>query len=176
MGLFKRLFGKRQDQQETSETTPASPASPAAGGQKIPDITKAFEEARARHQLPEPAQIVSALVAVEESTNYATVVRIALETAAEIRGIHIGDLKSAYMKLWWQWHNHQDEPPYRAKKAIVIASEAAQVLSGSEIAWPLISVFLVWAGRGCPDRADDLKKHFGNVPSLEEIRKFQGIA
>ena len=162
MGLFNKLFSKKP---------PATP--PAVGERNIADIKKMLETAKARHQLPELDEIEAALVAVEEKTNYATLVDIALESAAECRGIYIGELKSAYMQFWWQWHNHRDDPKYRAKKVIVIASEAAH---DSKIGWVLIGVLLVWLGHGSPDRSADLKEHFGDVPSLDEIRKYQGTA
>jgi hypothetical protein len=176
MGLFKRLFGKKLGQDETGCITQAATSSSDTNKRRISDIKKTLETAEIRHQLPELDQIVDALVAVEETTNYATLVEIALETAAEIRGIYIGELKSAYAKLWWQWHNHRDDPKYRAKKVIVITGEAAQVHPDSEIGWMLISILLVWFGKGCPDRSDDLSKCFGNVPSLEEIMKYQRTA
>jgi len=161
MSFLRNLFGKPK---------------PAVGERKIADIKKMLETAKAQHELPELDQIVDALVAVEERTNYATLVHIALETAAEIRGIYIGELKSAYMKFWWQWHNHREDPEYRAEKVVVIAGEAAQVHPDSEIGSMLISVLLVWFGEGCPDRSPDLKEHFGEVPSLDEIRRYQGTA
>jgi hypothetical protein len=150
-------------------------ASPNSDERRISEIMNNLKTAREQHQLPELKQIVDALVAVEERTNYATLVMLALKTAAEIRGVSIGELKDAYMKLWSHWHKHPNEPKYRAEKVIVITAEAAQVHPDSEIGWMLISMLLVWFGKGCPDEANDLKKHFGNVPSLEDIRKYQGI-
>jgi len=167
MGFFQKWFGG------TKPVAQKRPVSMTSSQAMNVDIRGMLKEAKASDQLPELNQIVDALVAVEEKTNYATLVEIALKTAAECRGVYIGELKSAYMKLWWQWHNHRDDPRYRAKKVIVIAGEAAQVHPDSEIGWMLISILLVWFGEGCPDRSSDLTKHLGNVPSLDEIQQYQ---
>lgn len=136
-------------------------------------IKQVLEKAQERNQLPELEEILDILVAVEQLTNYATVVQIALETAAEFRACYIGELKSAYMKFWWWWHNHRDEPRYRAEKLIVITGEAARVYPDSKIGWQLISFLLAWIHEGCPDRSNILKEHFGEIPTLDEIRKYQ---
>jgi hypothetical protein len=149
---------------------------PVAGERGITDMKRMLEIANSRNKLPELDQIVDVLVAVEKKTNYATLVDIALETAAEIRGIYVGELKSAHMKLWWQWHNHRDDPRDRAKKVIIITGEAAQVYPDSEIGWTLISLLLVWFNKDCPDRSANLRKNFGDTPSLDEIRTYQASA
>ncbi len=174
MSILSNLFGKKQYAAPSINTTSQQQPSGKAGDlQKKAEIKQVLEMARERHQLPELKKILDILVAVEQLTNYATVVDIALEIAAEHRGVYIGELKSAYMKFWWQWHNHRDEPKYRAEKIIVIAGEAAQVYPDSEIGWILISCLLVWINQGGPDRSDILKEHFGNIPTLDEIRKYQ---
>lgn len=141
-----------------------------------PRIKQALERAKQRHDLPELDEIAAVLTGVEQATNYATLVDLALETAAECRGTNITELKSAYMRFWWQWHNHQQEPEYRAKKLIIITAEAARVHPDDKIGWPLINGVLAWVDQGGPDRSDLLKTHFGEVPSLDEIRTFQGTA
>ena len=138
-------------------------------------IRKILADAKAFDKLPELGQLVDALIFVEEKTNYSTLVEISLSTAAEIRGLYIGEMKSAYMKLWWQWHHHREDPRYRAEKLIVItARDAALVQPDSEIGWMLVSELLVWFDKGCPDRSADLRKQFGNVPSLDDIERYQG--
>jgi hypothetical protein len=136
-------------------------------------IKQILQTAQDRHRLPDLEEMLAVLVGVEELSNYATLVQLALETAAESRGVSMGELKSAYMKFWWQWHNHRDDAKYRAEKVIVLAGEAARVYPDSRIGPLLISGILAWTNAGCPDRSSVLKERLGEVPTLEEIRTYQ---
>jgi hypothetical protein len=176
MGIFDSLFGKRK-KADSSETSKAKVENNVdkISEQKI-KITNVLKKARSTHELPQLADLLDVLVTVETITNYATLVEIALESAAEYRGIYMGELKSAYMQCWWQWHNHKNESKYRAEKIVVIAGDAAQASSHSKIGWTLINSLEVWVSNNCPDKSDVLKEIFGEIPTLDEIRKYQSGA
>jgi len=142
----------------------------------VATIGRTVEHARERKTLPDFREMVDLLTEIERLTNYSTVVSIALSAAAECTGAYVGELRDAYMKMWWQWHNHKDEAKYRADRLIIIAArDGAHVSSDSEIGWMLLSVIGVWVMEGAPDRAHDLTEHFGPAPTLDEVNHYQGF-
>jgi hypothetical protein len=117
-------------------------------------------------------EIKTVLASVEQLSNYDTLVTLALQTAAEFRGDYIGDLKADYMLYWIEWHK-QNDPLHRAERLIVFTGEAANASPHSKIGWPLINSILAWLDQGSPDLSATLKKHFGDIPTLEEARQYR---
>jgi hypothetical protein len=98
---------------------------------------------------------------------------IFLKTAAEYQAGYIGNYKSAYMKYWWWWHNHKNEPERRARQALFITSEAALTKFNVRLVGKLIPEISFWFNQNCPDESKFMKETYGEIPTLEEIRKYQ---
>jgi hypothetical protein len=198
MSIFDRLFGtkkapptaeptqqpavpaERSRPQSTSNTAqPSQPDAIQSATQAPPPNTDAtkfkikqtLDAARQRHQVPDLADMVGVLVAVESLTNYSTVVEIGLCAAAEHRACYIGDLKSQYMKCWWHWYEHPTDPRRRADSVIVVTAYPEQYYG--ELGRHLVNHCHFWLTEGAPDRSDNLKRHFGDIPSREQIAEYQ---
>jgi hypothetical protein len=117
--------------------------------------------------------MVEVLVWVERKTTYSTVLYITLCAAAEYRGVYVGTLKSAYMKCWWQWYEHRDDPRHRAERLLIVAADPEQFHPQSKLEWYLLGHLVVWLRHNAPDSSDELIKHFREIPSRDEIAAYQ---
>ena len=161
---------------DDDSATPLDAESSASREAAVVTIGRTLAHARERKTLPDFREMVALLTEIERLTNYSTVVSIALSAAAKCPGAYVGELRDAYMKMWLQWHNHKDEPKYRADRLLTIAArDGAHISPDSEIGWMLLSVMEVWVREGAPDRTQYLTEHFGPVPTLDEVNEYQGI-
>jgi hypothetical protein len=189
MSFLDRIFGKRP--KPTLSLTTASPiekkgppakveGKPPAPGTSQPNFTpegllKTLTTIHGNRQSLSVADMAEVLVWVEQKANYSTALEITLGAAAEYKRVYYGDLKSAYMKCWWQWYEHQNDPSHRAEKMLVIAAYPEQFCPESKLEWYLIGHLVVWLHGGAPDRSADLRKHFGDIPSRDEIAAYQTV-
>ena len=123
------------------------------------------------HQPPDLDAMVKVLVAVEKLTNFSTVIQIALSARSTHRRVFFDTLKSEYMKCWWHWYNRPNDAQSRAEKVIVIAAYPDQYYG--TFGAHLVQHCQDWMAKGAPDRSIHLKREFGEIPSSDEISKFQ---